>query len=266
MTTADAAKFLGLTPDHIAKLCSTGKLEAKRHGPVWNISPESLEVYKGIIDSKRINKPRSPNREKTHTRNRKIDNKIFAIFEEMRAIELINQISVCLQSQDPVMVLNAAPLLVNLLLDKPPVVSFLVDDHSTRLRFKVGRVIPQSVIDHAPPSQHLLIQDSFDPFSSKPVDGYREVNLPEFLAQNILFSAGKALTVGGLIISVSNVISHSQLHQRLTRDDVLRQVSHQICSGGITPVLRLFRAIGKVIFRGIDPYLDNIPLLSVMEY
>lgn len=42
MTTKEAAEYLRITPTMVARLCRQGKIYARKHGPVWDIHPESL--------------------------------------------------------------------------------------------------------------------------------------------------------------------------------------------------------------------------------
>lgn len=52
MTTKEAAKILGLKVRQVANLCNKGKLEAKRHGYMWDIDPASVEAYKAAPKDK----------------------------------------------------------------------------------------------------------------------------------------------------------------------------------------------------------------------
>lgn len=40
--TTEAAEILGLSPDHVKKLCRDGKIKAKRIGKTWVIDKTSL--------------------------------------------------------------------------------------------------------------------------------------------------------------------------------------------------------------------------------
>lgn len=44
LTTREAAKTLGVTPDHVRHLIRSGKLKATAHGRDWAIDPADLEA------------------------------------------------------------------------------------------------------------------------------------------------------------------------------------------------------------------------------
>lgn len=46
LTSKEAAKELGVTQGHISMLIKRGKLKASKHGPLWDIDPESVKAYK----------------------------------------------------------------------------------------------------------------------------------------------------------------------------------------------------------------------------
>ena len=46
LTTAEAAKELGVSPMRIRSLIYEGRLEAKKHGRDWLIEPEALEAVR----------------------------------------------------------------------------------------------------------------------------------------------------------------------------------------------------------------------------
>lgn len=45
-TATEAARELGVTSSQIRNLVAKGKLKARKHGPVWDIDPASVEAYK----------------------------------------------------------------------------------------------------------------------------------------------------------------------------------------------------------------------------
>jgi excisionase family DNA binding protein len=46
LTTAQAAKILGLKPRRVRVFCATGRLKARRHGSEWAITAESVEAFR----------------------------------------------------------------------------------------------------------------------------------------------------------------------------------------------------------------------------
>jgi len=52
MTTKEAAEYLSVSPWQVANLCRKGKLKATRHGPLWDIDPASVELYKAAPKDK----------------------------------------------------------------------------------------------------------------------------------------------------------------------------------------------------------------------
>ncbi|MBX3046986.1 MAG: helix-turn-helix domain-containing protein [Anaerolineales bacterium] len=46
LTSVEAAKVLGITPTQVTRLCKLGTIKARKHGPVWDIDPASVEAYK----------------------------------------------------------------------------------------------------------------------------------------------------------------------------------------------------------------------------
>ncbi len=51
-TTEEAAQYLGLSINMVAKLCRSGILKARKHGRDWDIDPASVEAYKAAPKDK----------------------------------------------------------------------------------------------------------------------------------------------------------------------------------------------------------------------
>jgi excisionase family DNA binding protein len=45
LTTEEAASRLGITTRAVVKLCKEGKLDARKHGRDWDITPDSVQAY-----------------------------------------------------------------------------------------------------------------------------------------------------------------------------------------------------------------------------
>lgn len=45
LTTKEAAEILEITPRQVSRLCKVGILKGRRHGYMWDIDANSVEVY-----------------------------------------------------------------------------------------------------------------------------------------------------------------------------------------------------------------------------
>ena len=50
LTVTDAAKLIGYHPDHLRVLIRAGKVEARKFGPVWQVSRASLLAFQAEMD------------------------------------------------------------------------------------------------------------------------------------------------------------------------------------------------------------------------
>lgn len=52
ITTEDACKISGYHPDHLRVLIRSGKIQAKKFGPVWQVNKESVLLFLEKRDEK----------------------------------------------------------------------------------------------------------------------------------------------------------------------------------------------------------------------
>ena len=58
ITTNKAVEISGYHPDHIRRLIRGGRVQAKKFGPVWQVSQKSLENY--LHNQEELGKKRGP--------------------------------------------------------------------------------------------------------------------------------------------------------------------------------------------------------------
>ena len=58
ITTTEASEISSYHPDHIRRLVRDGRIRAKKFGPVWQVSKESLEKY--ILHQEDLGMKRGP--------------------------------------------------------------------------------------------------------------------------------------------------------------------------------------------------------------
>lgn len=66
LTTAEAAKKLGVTPRRVLQLIRTGRLPAQRFGPTYMIDPKDL----ALVKNRKPGRPRTPKKSRLGRKER----------------------------------------------------------------------------------------------------------------------------------------------------------------------------------------------------
>ncbi|MDH3944487.1 MAG: helix-turn-helix domain-containing protein [Anaerolineae bacterium] len=255
MTTLEAANILALSPGQVAYLCKTGKLKARKFGPMWEITPDSLDEFK------RDHRPvaRKAARVQPAAEDRRPgDGRIAKVFGEIGVLNSLNALEQKLGSNNPLQVIEAARLIKQLLIGQRRGVEQLGTNIAAEIEFKVGRIFSPNA--YSPPFKgtHRLIQDSFDPDVGAGRGETTSLPLEEFLGCKLLMARGRYYTLKEIILFEAGVLGEIKPVTLQKQLEAYHRISELLSPGGITPALRQLKAIGRVILAALEPYRESI--------
>ena len=149
--------------------------------------------------------------------------------------------------------LRASHLLRQLLLDGEPLIGTVNLERRLDIRYTIGRSAMRDM-QIADGAVFWAIQDGFDPQTAPPSVTSATLKRDELLREMVIYSRPLELSVRDVIKFLAHV--EGGVHHRAPTDDkerALREITHQIAMGGLSPTARSLRAIARVVIRATGP-------------
>lgn len=161
-------------------------------------------------------------------------------------------------STDEYTVLMSAALLRKLLLDESRLADQVNRNHRLKLRYRISGVSPYEKLVLEDRPTFWCIEDALDPdgpLAYAPYDATRD----QFLARQVIFFAGKRITVRDVIDQLANI--EGGVHSGSPKDDrqrALQAAAHFYNRSGLPGAVSQTRLIGRITVRGLRPLRDAI--------